>query len=141
MQVIKHFTDEYKQVFASVSIDAENQFLMCSWREPNTSPELFPLLHYCEQAFKALDLKYVLSDITVCQPKAQARVQKEMLAGFTKTGFCKVAFVNRALNCPALDQQENVDVMYFQQLPLAIEWFFLPKLEDEAWEDLDVMEF
>lgn len=141
MQAIKHFTDEHNRIFASVSVDTVNQFLMCSWREQNALPELFELIHYCEEVTHSFNLKYVLSDVTVCHKRFQADLQTELLEGFSHAGLIKVALVNRALHCPIDTRPEGMEVMYFQQLPLAIEWFFLPVLEDDAWEDLEVMEF
>ena len=141
MQVIKHFTDKYEQIFASVSIDTKQKFLMCSWRKPSSSPEQTELIHYCEETAKSLNLKYALSDVTACQKQAQNRIQLELLECLSHAGLQKVALVNRELKGPLEESPEGIEVMMFHRLPLAIAWFFLPVVGNKKRENSESVEF
>ena len=151
MQTSKEFYDRQGRIFASSVVEPKQGLLMDVWGgEIDQDDNINAVMMHCYKQIQTHKLNHWLCDLCNLEGDFSSVLHKALpkLIRILETGqITKFAFISRRSNNAERMQlisvlrQHGVEVQTFATLVNALEWLVVPQLEEDVWDEAEVLTY
>ena len=151
MHVVKEFYDPQGHIYASSFVQTQKGLLMDVWGGGIARPEnISAVMEHCFEQIEQNQLNHWLCD--VCNIEGDfSQIVKSAESGLKRileTGKVeKFAFISRRVNNAERMQvisvlrHYGVEVQTFASLARALEWLVVPSIEEDIWDEAELLTY
>lgn len=151
MHVVKEFYDQQGRIYASSFVEGQKGLLMDVWGGGIAQPEnINAVMEHCFEQIESNQLNHWLCDVCNIEgdfsqivQSAEAGLKRILEAGTIE----KFAFISRRVNSAermrviAVLRQYGVEVQTFASLARALEWLVVPSIEEDIWDEAELLTY